>query len=217
MKNLIVFLILCFQFSFNSWASGVPTADVAAVTTMIAENLKNLEKQAEQITQLKDQLEHMKAQAKAQARRFEGNIGKLLNTDSLYSILGENLDKILSNTDSVGHMRELYGLNTSNTELQKSFDQDLKKLKLLEDNFQASVKRTSDLIQLKERATTAQTPTQKQDIANEIAYQQAQLQNELIKLEQVRQAQDQRDILKMRSRNKNHNENVSRLMNERWQ
>lgn len=222
MKKIILLALSFVLFNSNgALASGVPTADVLAVTTMITENMKNLQKQAEQITSLKDQLEQMKSQAKADIRRFEGNLGKLLNTDNLYSIVGENLDNLLSSTSSNGasisnKTRDKYGLKTDNQKLQATYDAELKKLELLENNFKASVKRTSDLIELKNKAIKASTPAEKQDVANELAYQQAQMQNEMIKLAQIREAQDQDNILKMKAKNKTHNEEVSRLMKQRW-
>lgn len=218
MKKLAFFVLI---FSFNAFSSGIPTADVAAVSAMINENLKNLEKQAEQIIELKNQLEMMKQQAEADVRRFEGNLGKLLNIDSLYSIVGDDLSKILLPPESEfekinDSLREKYGLKTDDLELQKKYDFELKKIQDLERSFDASVKRTQELEKLRDMAVSAKTPTEKQDIANEIAYHQAQLLNESMKQNQLRNAEDQNDLLKTKARNEARRKAVSKLMDERW-
>lgn len=218
MKKLVFFVLI---FSFNVFSSGIPTADVAAVSAMINENLKNLEKQAEQIIELKNQLEMMKQQAEADIRRFEGNLGKLLNIDSLYSIVGDDLSKILLPPESEfekinDSLREKYGLKTDDLELQKKYDFELKKIQDLERSFDASVKRTQELEKLRDMAISAKTPTEKQDIANEIAYHQAQLLNESMKQDQLRNAEDQNDLLKTKARNEARRKAVNKLMDERW-
>lgn len=218
MKKLAFFVLI---FSFNAFSSGIPTADVAAVSAMINENLKNLEKQAEQIIELKNQLEMMKQQAEADVRRFEGNLGKLLNIDSLYSIVGDDLSKILLPPESEfekinDSLREKYGLKTDDLELQKKYDFELKKIQDLERSFDASVKRTQELEKLRDMAISAKTPTEKQDIANEIAYHQAQLLNESMKQDQLRNAEDQNDLLKTKARNEARRKAVNKLMDERW-
>ncbi|MDO4729501.1 MAG: type IV secretion system protein [Bacteroidota bacterium] len=157
-------------------AGGIPTADVAMVTTTIAENLKTLEQLKEQLAATQEQIEQAKDFARNEIRRFEGNwnLGNLINNDPFLSSLPREVadSMIGAATNNIDSLRKKYGLSTDNPEVQKHFDGLLKYADRLNSAYKNTIKRISNLKDIKTLLDTADTPAKKADVANKLALEQ---------------------------------------------
>ncbi len=157
-------------------AGGIPTADVAMVTTTIAENLKTLEQLKEQLAAAQEQIEQAKDFARNEIRRFEGNwnLGNLINNDPFLSSLPREVadSMIGAAKNNIDSLRKKYGLSTDNPEVQKHFDGLLKYADRLNSAYENTIKRISNLKDIKTLLDTADTPAKKADVANKLALEQ---------------------------------------------
>ena len=174
-------------------SGGIPTTDVAAVTTMIQENMKTLEELRKQLDAVNRQIEQAKQFAQDEIRRFEGNLSlnKLIsNDDFLSSLPKEAVDILLggSSPNAMNDLRNQYGLATDDPIKQKEYDALIKKAERTKASYKSTQKHIKNLGEIKKEADNAKTPSQKADVANKIAYEQLLITQEQLALRQLEES-----------------------------
>ncbi|MEE6076632.1 type IV secretion system protein [Avibacterium paragallinarum] len=165
-------------------ASGIPTVDAAGIATTIAENVKTLAQLKEQLDAMNEQINQAKQFANDTKKRFEGNwnLGDLVaNDDFLRGLPKAAQDILTNNIGNIVQLRNQYGLKSDNTEIQGYFDSLIKYTERTKQAYENLVKRNKNLERIKRLADAATTPAQKQDVANQFAY-------EKLKFDQEQQA-----------------------------
>lgn len=193
MKNLFkpTLIAVALALSTNTvLASGIPTVDAAGIATTIAENLKTLEQLKEQLEAANRQIEQAKQFANETKNRLEGNwkLSDIISNDQFLNALPKDAKDILVSGMSITGLREKYGLKTSNTDLQKQFDNLMAYRERTESNYKNTLKRLDNLKQIKVLNDAATTPAQKADVANKLALLQLEFAQEQSAL---RQAEEQ--------------------------
>lgn len=193
MKNLLKPTLIALSVALTvpnfANASGIPTVDGGMIATTISENLKNLMQLKAQLDALTQQIDQAKQFANDTKNRFEGNwkLGDLVaNDDFLNSLPKEAKDVLLKNGSfNIDSLRKTYGLSTGNAELQKGFDNLIRYAERTKQAYENGQKRIKNLEKLKRLADAAITPAQKQDVANQFAYEQLRFDQEQQALKQL--------------------------------
>lgn len=192
-KPTLIALSLAFTAPNIALASGIPTVDAAGIATTIAENLKTLEQLKSQLDAINQQIDQARQFANDTKNRFEGNwnLGDLIsNDDFLRSLPKEAKDVLIGNSNSfnLDNLRRKYGLSSDNAQTQKSYDALMKYAERTQDVYENTLKRIKNLKKIKELADAAQTPAQKQDVANKLALEQLSFNQEQQALKQMETA-----------------------------
>ena len=192
-KPTLIALSLAFTAPNIALAGGIPTVDPAAIATTISENLKTLEQLKEQLDAIKQQIDQARQFANDTKNRFEGNwnLGDLIsNDDFLRSLPKEAKDVLIGNSNSfnLDNLRRKYGLSSDNAQTQKSYDALMKYAERTQTVYENTLKRIKNLTKLKDLANAAQTPAQKQDVANKLALEQLSFNQEQQALKQMAEA-----------------------------
>ncbi|MDG2957046.1 type IV secretion system protein [Bisgaard Taxon 10/6] len=182
MKHIIkpTFIAMAIVLSANqSFAGGIPTVDgatLAAVMSGDLQQLAQLKQQLEaaqtQIQQYQTQIQQYRDFANDTKRRFEGNmnIADLLRGDSFLNSIPDLTNDVISLTgESLSQLRESYSLVSDNPEVQKQFDKLISYTDYSKKYLKKIESRIKNLDNLKALADAAQTPAQKQDVANKLA------------------------------------------------
>ncbi|EGT80725.1 TPA: type IV secretion system protein [Haemophilus influenzae] len=192
-KPTLIALSLAFTAPNIALAGGIPTVDPAAIATTISENLKTLEQLKSQLDAINQQIDQARQFANDTKNRFEGNwnLGNLIsNDDFLRSLPKEAKDVLIGNSNSfnLDNLRRKYGLSSDNAQTQKSYDALMKYAERTQDVYENTLKRIKNLKKIKELADAAQTPAQKQDVANKLALEQLSFNQEQQALKQMETA-----------------------------
>lgn len=192
-KPTLIALSLAFTTPNIALASGIPTVDAAGIATTIAENLKTLEQLKSQLDAINQQIDQARQFANDTKNRFEGNwnLGDLIsNDDFLRSLPKEAKDVLIGNSNSfnLDNLRRKYGLSSENAQTQKSYDALMKYAERTKDVYENTLKRIKNLTKLKDLANAAQTPVQKQDVANKLTLEQLSFNQEQQALKQMEEA-----------------------------
>lgn len=185
-------------------ASGIPTVDVANIAQMV------LDAQA-QALQAKAQLDAAMSQLDEAKRQFDqtkgfitGNsgYGGMYNDPAMTSYIPTSIspdswEQLYTKMDTVTlqNMRNKYGLETDNKVQQEAYDKKLQDFYFTQGALAANNRRLENIQRLQEEADRATTPQQKQDIANRIAAEQAEIQNENNRLAVVNSLQAKQEKL----------------------
>ncbi|WP_311419276.1 type IV secretion system protein [Haemophilus parahaemolyticus] len=192
-KPTLIALSLAFTAPNIALAGGIPTVDPAAIATTISENLKTLEQLKSQLDAINQQIDQARQFANDTKNRFEGNwnLGDLIsNDDFLRSLPKEAKDVLIGNSNSsnLDNLRRKYGLSSDNAQTQKSYDALMKYAERTQNVYENTLKRIKNLKKIKELADAAQTPAQKQDVANKLALEQLSFNQEQQALKQMETA-----------------------------
>ena len=192
-KPTLIALSLAFTAPNIALAGGIPTVDPAAIATTISENLKTLEQLKSQLDAINKQIDQARQFANDTKNRFEGNwnLGDLIsNDDFLRSLPKEAKDVLIGNSNSsnLDNLRRKYGLSSDNAQTQKSYDALMKYAERTQNVYENTLKRIKNLKKIKELADAAQTPAQKQDVANKLALEQLSFNQEQQALKQMETA-----------------------------
>lgn len=192
-KPTLIALSLAFTAPNIALAGGIPTVDPAAIATTISENLKTLEQLKSQLDAINQQIDQAKQFANDTKNRFEGNwnLGDLISNDDFLRTLPKDAKDILigkSNSFNLDSLRNKYGLSSENAQTQKSYDALMKYAERTQNVYENTLKRIKNLKKIKELADAAQTPAQKQDVANKLALEQLSFNQEQQALKQMETA-----------------------------
>lgn len=192
-KPTLIALSLAFTAPNIALAGGIPTVDAAGIATTISENLKTLEQLKSQLDAINQQIDQAKQFANDTKNRFEGNwnLGDLISNDDFLRTLPKDAKDILigkSNSFNLDSLRNKYGLSSENAQTQKSYDALMKYAERTKDVYENTLKRIKNLTKLKDLANAAQTPAQKQDVANKLALEQLSFNQEQQALKQMEEA-----------------------------
>lgn len=192
-KPTLIALSLAFTAPNIALAGGIPTVDPAAIATTISENLKTLEQLKSQLDAINQQIDQARQFANDTKNRFEGNwnLGDLISNDDFLRTLPKDAKDILigkSNSFNLDSLRNKYGLSSENAQTQKSYDALMKYAERTQNIYENTLKRIKNLKKIKELADAAQTPAQKQDVANKLALEQLSFNQEQQALKQMETA-----------------------------
>lgn len=185
MKKSILALVIAASISLPTTlpvrATGIPVVDVASLLQMVVDGLQTAQQFSEQISEARNQLNQLKDQANHYKDMVEGhyNFEDLVNDPNLNQFM--NLDEwrdIYNDTSDLAAMRDEFGLHTSDTALQRRYDKKLQAYRTQQKYYEATVNRNNQLQQLVDQFTSATTPAAKEDLANAIAFQQVQVEND---------------------------------------
>lgn len=178
-----------------TFASGIPTVDVASILQM-AENAQEQAKEA--LAQL-DQAKAAIAQAKGQYEHYksmvQGNsdLADFLNDPGLNSIIptGDWLS-IYNDATDMSSLRSKYGLTSTVPEVQAQFDKLLAQVGVLEKMKSATDTRVKDAKSLRGLLNSADTPQQKADLGLRYDQERLELQNQQLQLENTKMLMDEK-------------------------
>ena len=91
---------------------------------------------------------------------------------------------------NVEGLRKQYGLVSADASVQKRFDNLLTNLDVMQKSYESSVKRQNNIDQLAQYLNNTTTPQQREDVANRLQYEQIQLNNERMRLENIQRLMD---------------------------
>ncbi|EAZ4194922.1 conjugal transfer protein TrbJ [Salmonella enterica] len=154
-------------FSAPAFSTGIPVVDVTAIAKTVQEGLLRAQEAKAALDQAMREYEQAKNIGEDAKRRFEGysDYSNLFDTASSY--MKGNLSE-LAKPDNIGSLRQQYGLVSNEPAVQSKYDGMLQKISLY-DNFNKQLTDNSrQLDSLQGRFSSATTPQQKQDIANQI-------------------------------------------------
>lgn len=203
-KTLIALALACAALSAvpSSYASGIPTVDAANLAQM----LLDAQAQAQQALDALNTAKEGIAQAKAQYDHYKsivtGNdqLGAFLDDPTLNRLMpmGE-WSEMYDNVKDIAGLRERYGLTSKNKDVQTQFDQLLAVAGALEANYDASTERVRNAEKLRQKLDEVQTPQQKEDL--NLRYQQEllELQNQQLRLANMKYLDEQKAVITDRS------------------
>lgn len=154
-------------FSAPAFSTGIPVVDVTAIAKTVQEGLLRAQEAKAALDQAMREYDQAKNIGEDAKRRFEGysDYSNLFDTASSY--MKGNLSE-LAKPDNIGSLRQQYGLVSNEPAVQSKYDGMLQKISLY-DNFNKQLTDNSrQLDSLQGRFSSATTPQQKQDIANQI-------------------------------------------------
>ena len=204
-KTLIAGLVAAVMYAAAPTANaiGIPTLD--ATTGIILTN--NALEQAKQALAALNQAKEGIEQARAQYEDYQGmvsgnsNLGSFMDDPSLNEILplAEWAD-VYSDAKQLPELRQRYGLRSDNALIQRDFDKLLTATGVLEANYEASTERVKNAQQIREQLNVVQTPQQKEDL--QLRYQQEllELQNQQIRMENMKLLMEQKARLENNQR-----------------
>ena len=175
MKNVIKPTLIALTMAFTtsqSFAGGIPTVDGATLSAIVSGDMKKLTQLQQQLQAAQTQIQQYRDFAIDTKRRLEGNMGiaDLLRGDSFLNSIPDLTNDVISLTgESLSQLRESYGLVSDNPEVQKQFDKLISYTDFSKKYMKKIESRIKNLDNLKDLANSAQTPAQKQDVANKLA------------------------------------------------
>lgn len=184
-------------------ATGIPTLDIATGVILSNNALAQAKQALDALNQAKDGIEQAKAQYDNYKNMISGNsnLGDFMNNPALNKILPlSGWGDVYSDAKRLPDLRARYGLSSNDTAVQQQFDKLLTATGVLEDNYDASTQRVKNAEQLREQLNVAETPQQKQDL--QLRYQQEllELQNQQMRMENMKMLMDQQEKMENKQR-----------------
>lgn len=175
-------------------ASGIPTVDVATGIILTDNALQQAKEAADALDQARDGIEQAKRQYDEHASLISGNsqLADFLNNPELNKILPlAEWWAVYSDVDDLPELRERYGLQSDDPQVQKEFDKLLSATGALEENYNASTQRVKNAEQMRAQLNVASTPQEKEDL--QLRYQQEflELQNQQMRMANMKALTDQ--------------------------
>ena len=191
MKNVIKPTLIALTMAFTtsqSFAGGVPTVDGATLSAIASGDMQKLAQLQQQLQAAQTQIQQYRDFAIDTKRRLEGNMGiaDLLRGDSFLNSIPDLTSDVISLTgESLSQLRESYGLVSDNPEVQKQFDKLISYTDFSKKYLKKIESRIKNLDNLKVLADSAQTPAQKQDVANKLAIEKLRYDQEQLAMSEV--------------------------------
>jgi traC/virB5-like protein len=191
MKNVIKPTLIALTMAFTtsqSFAGGVPTVDGATLSAIVSGDMQKLAQLQQQLQAAQTQIQQYRDFAIDTKRRLEGNMGiaDLLRGDSFLNSIPDLTSDVISLTgESLSQLRESYGLVSDNPEVQKQFDKLISYTDFSKKYLKKIESRIKNLDNLKVLADSAQTPAQKQDVANKLAIEKLRYDQEQLAMSEV--------------------------------
>lgn len=193
MKNVIKPTLIALTMAFTTsqsfaGAGGVPTVDGATLSAIVSGDMQKLAQLQQQLQAAQTQIQQYRDFANDTKRRLEGNMGiaDLLRGDSFLNSIPDLTSDVISLTgESLSQLRESYGLVSDNPEVQKQFDKLISYTDFSKKYLKKIESRIKNLDNLKVLADSAQTPAQKQDVANKLAIEKLRYDQEQLAMSEV--------------------------------
>lgn len=198
-KLLGIGLVLAILGSQAANASGILVFDGAAQMKMAVDAvaqaqqaLAQLEEARRAIDQARSQYEHYKGIATGNDK-----LADFLRDPALNEIFPlKDWRDVYHDAQHLPDLRERYDLNSTDPKIQAAFDQLLQQVGTLEKAYEASNERVKNADSLREKMNSAVTPQQKQDLAIRFQQENLELQNQQIRLENMRLLMEQESKVK---------------------
>ncbi|EET2714436.1 P-type DNA transfer protein VirB5 [Escherichia coli] len=188
---------------YHSYASGIPTVDVANIAQLVSNAQQQAKQALDQLNETKAAIKQAKSQYDHYKNLVTGNnqLGNFLNDPLLNKVLPLNdWNDIYSDTKNLSDLRNRYGLTSSDPKIQQVFDKLLQQAGALEDNYNASSQRVDNAEQLRQRLNTVQTPQEREELALRLQQEQLELQNQQIKLQNIQMLMEQKERIEDKKR-----------------
>jgi type IV secretion system protein VirB5 len=166
-------------------ASGIPTVDVATGIILVQNATTQAQQALDALNEAKEGIEQAKSQYENHKNMISGNsgLGDFLDDPELNKVMPLSAwGDMYSDVKGLPELRQRYGLQSDNAEIQKKFDKLLAATGALEENYDASTQRVKNAEKLRTQLNVAQTPQQKEDL--QLRYQQEflELQNQQMRM-----------------------------------
>ena len=174
-------LVIALLLPFGAFATGIPTIDIASITEMIKEASTEAKNFATDMSEARKRLSEMKSQGEYYKKMVDGhwNYEKILNDPNLNHFFAlDDWKDIYNNVHNIDELRDEFDMHSDNPEIQSAYDQHLKMYAAQENFYNTTVKRNKHMQSLLEEFSNATTPSQKEDIANSIHFEQTQIEND---------------------------------------
>ena len=154
--------------SFNAVAA-IPVVDPASIAKTVEEGINRAKEAAANLQQLKEQYEQTIKYAEEQKRRLEGFTDFSNGFDTASSYMKNSLNDIASESHmGLDNLRKKYALSSTDSSAQNRYDAVLQKINFYE-QFNKSLQQRAERVQtLQGLFSSAQTPQQKTDLANQL-------------------------------------------------
>ncbi len=162
-------------------ATGIPVVDVASMVQFAAEATTRAAEFAEDITEARKRLSELKSQGAHYKRMVEGHVDfeDVLYDPTLNSVYSlKDWRTIYNNIEDIADLRQEFDMYSDDPMVQRSYDRQLKEYKMKTIFYENSVKRNENMASLMTQYQSATTPATKADLANAIAFEQTQIQND---------------------------------------
>jgi type IV secretion system protein VirB5 len=184
-------------------ATGIPTLDVATGIILSNNALAQAQQALDALNQAKEGIEQAKAQYDNYKSLISGNsnMGDFLDNPTLNKVMPLSAwGDVYSDAKQLPELRQRYGLQSDDALIQKEFDKLLSATGVLEANYDASTQRVKNAEQLREQLNVVETPQQKQDL--QLRYQQEllELQNQQMRMENMKMLVEQKEKLENKQR-----------------
>ena len=166
--KLIHICLLTILSSFNAVAA-IPVVDPASIAKTVEEGINRAKEAAANLQQLKEQYEQTIKYAEEQKRRLEGFTDFSNGFDTVSSYMKNSLNDIASESHmGLDNLRKKYALSSTDSSAQNRYDAVLQKINFYE-QFNKSLQQRAERVQtLQGLFSSAQTPQQKTDLANQL-------------------------------------------------
>ncbi|HIA4165424.1 TPA: type IV secretion system protein [Escherichia coli] len=166
--KLIHICLLTILSSFNAVAD-IPVVDPASIAKTVEEGINRAKEAAANLQQLKEQYEQTIKYAEEQKRRLEGFTDFSNGFDTASSYMKNSLNDIASESHmGLDNLRKKYALSSTDSSAQNRYDAVLQKINFYE-QFNKSLQQRAERVQtLQGLFSSAQTPQQKTDLANQL-------------------------------------------------
>lgn len=187
-------------------ALGIPTLDSTTALILVSNAVDQAKQAMDALSTAKDAIQKAEQQYNNYKSMVSGNdqLGGFLDNPSLNHVLpmGEWSD-IYSSVQDIASLRNQYGLTSADPSVQARFDRMLATTDALQRTYNASTERVRNAEQLRAKLNEVQTPQQKADL--QLRYQQEtlELQNQQMRLENIKMLTDQQEELENTKRGQN--------------
>lgn len=166
--KLIHICLLTILSSFNAVAA-ISVVDPASIAKTVEEGINRAKEAAANLQQLKEQYEQTIKYAEEQKRRLEGFTDFSNGFDTASSYMKNSLNDIASESHmGLDNLRKKYALSSTDSSAQNRYDAVLQKINFYE-QFNKSLQQRAERVQtLQGLFSSAQTPQQKTDLANQL-------------------------------------------------
>lgn len=179
-------------------ASGIPTVDIATGIILTDNAVQQAQEALDALNQAKAGIEQAKAQYESHQRMISGNseLADFLHNPALNTVLPmTEWWSVYSDAQNLPELRQRYGLQSDDPQVQKEFDKLLGATGALEENYNASTQRVKNAEQLRAQLNVVSTPQEKEDL--QLRYQQEflELQNQQMRMANMKALTDQEERL----------------------
>ncbi|ECO4189895.1 conjugal transfer protein [Salmonella enterica] len=196
-KCLISLVVSGFLFNSSVFASGIPVVDAASIAQMVKDAATEAQHAKEQMDAYANIISQAKSQFEETKDMISGNwkLGDFVDQQLMNGLIPDDWEEIYNDMDSLVSLREKFGLKSDNADVQKQYDKLLSGYNVLDQAEEVNNTRVENLKQLGKLLDSAETPQQKEDLKLRIQLEQANIQNEQIRLQNVKDMMDKQEKL----------------------